>query len=362
MSDVPAGDVPNDAVPDDAVPVGAATEAPAPRARLWPGLLIWTLLCLLYVALEVVGLVDGLAFAVPLIAALVVARIVDEREVIRRIARFGVWGAAAFAAPVAVFVWRFRIGVPGLSWSTLDVALIAVMAGTVVCAVRPLRVACLRPLGLDPDSAVHAVSAVTAVLTIVTSVMLFGELQGQPDEAVPFHLTDSVVSVLSDGTMALAGIGFLLTRGLRAAMTRLDLRPIRLGQVAVAATLAGMFLVVVGLMEHLEALWLPQMHALENRFDYDFVGVPAWIGALLLSLSAGVGEELVFRGALQPRFGIVITSILFAAAHIQYQVPGIVMIFVVALGLGVIKQRTSTTFTVVVHVLYDIGAFFLPDF
>jgi hypothetical protein len=351
---------PDAAVPGDEMP--GVPEMPLPASPVWPGFLMWAAVCVLYLALEVTGLVDGLAVAVPLTAALVVARIVDERARARRVARVVMWTAAVLAMPLAVLVWRYRVAIPGLSWPALTTVLFAVMVGTVACAARPVRVGLLRPLGLDPDSAVHGVSAIAALLTIVTSVILFSELQEQPDEAVPFYLTDSLVSVLSDGSLALAGIGFLVTRGPRAALARLGLRPIRLRQVAIAAALAGMFLVVVGVMEHLEAIWLPQMHALEDRFDYDFVGVPAWVGALLLSLSAGVGEELVFRGALQPRFGIVITSMLFAAAHVQYQVPGIVMIFVVAVGLGIIRQRTSTTFTVVVHVLYDIGAFFVPDF
>jgi hypothetical protein len=44
---------------------------------------------------------------------------------------------------------------------------------------------------------------------------------------------------------------------------------------------------------------------------------------------------------------------------VQYQVPGIVMIFAVGLALGLLKQWTSTTFTVIVHVVYDLGAFLL---
>jgi len=36
---------------------------------------------------------------------------------------------------------------------------------------------------------------------------------------------------------------------------------------------------------------------------------------ILVSLCAGVGEEILFRGALQPIFGILITSIIFVAIH-----------------------------------------------
>ena len=36
---------------------------------------------------------------------------------------------------------------------------------------------------------------------------------------------------------------------------------------------------------------------------------------LLISLCAGVGEEMLFRGAVQPFLGIPITSVLFVAIH-----------------------------------------------
>lgn len=41
--------------------------------------------------------------------------------------------------------------------------------------------------------------------------------------------------------------------------------------------------------------------------------------------------------------------------------PVPLMIFLMGVGLGLLKQRTSTTFTACVHVVYDIGAFLLPD-
>jgi len=39
---------------------------------------------------------------------------------------------------------------------------------------------------------------------------------------------------------------------------------------------------------------------------------------LLLGLSAGIGEEITLRGALQPKLGLALTSLLFAALHVQY--------------------------------------------
>lgn len=40
-----------------------------------------------------------------------------------------------------------------------------------------------------------------------------------------------------------------------------------------------------------------------------------WSEIVFISLCAGVGEELLFRGVLQPLFGIVLTSFVFVAIH-----------------------------------------------
>jgi membrane protease YdiL (CAAX protease family) len=350
-------------IPEASAPAGGRRDrAPEAQAtRVWPGVLAWAAVCVGYLALEAFDVVEGLAPPVPLIAALVTARVVDEKSQARRVARVVAWIGVMVTLALAVAVWWSRTRVlMVLSPSTLAALLAAAGGAVAIGLIRRARTVLLRPLGLDPNSAVHAVVAVAAAATIVMSVVLFVELTDQVDEKVSFYPSDSLVSVLSDGALALAGVGFLLSRGPREALGRLDLKPIRVRQVAIAALLAVVFLGVVDVMERAESVWLPSLHALEDRFDYEFVGMPPVIGAVLLSLAAGVGEELVFRGALQPRLGIVATSVLFAAVHVQYQIPGMVMIFLVAVGLGIVKTRTSTTFTACVHVFYDMGTFFLP--
>jgi membrane protease YdiL (CAAX protease family) len=157
-------------------------------------------------------------------------------------------------------------------------------------------------------------------------------------------------------------VGLGLTRSWRASLARLDIRPLTVRQLGIALAVTVLFHLVIGLLEHLESVFLPSIHALEERFGYDFVGLPPWVAAVLTSIAAGVGEEVLFRGALQPRLGVVLTALLFGALHVQYQVPGMVMIVLMGIALGVLKNRTSTTFTACVHALYDIGAFLLPDF
>jgi uncharacterized protein len=321
------------------------------------GVVVWLLLSVVFVALDVSGWGDGLALPVPLIVALVTARALERT----RWAGDHPWRVAlavvAGCAVVAVLAWAFWLELFGLGPEETAVAALVVAAVTLLLLPARLRAVLLRPLGLEPGSAVHVVTVAAMVLTVLSSIVLFVELQDEPSASIPFHPTDSLISVATDLALALAGVGFLLTRDLKAVLARLDLRPIRLPQVGWAAVTALAFNIVVGVMEWTERLVLPSLHALEDRFDYDFVGLPPLVGAALVWVAAGVGEEILFRGALQPRIGIGLSAALFAILHVQYQIPGILMIFVVGVALGLVKQRTSTTFTIVVHVVYDLIAF-----
>ena len=77
---------------------------------------------------------------------------------------------------------------------------------------------------------------------------------------------------------------------------------------------------------------------------------------LVLGVSAGVGEEVLVRGALQPRVGLIWASLLFAAGHVQYTWFGMLTILALGVTLGLVRRSSNTTTAIVVHALYDIVA------
>jgi hypothetical protein len=82
--------------------------------------------------------------------------------------------------------------------------------------------------------------------------------------------------------------------------------------------------------------------------------------AVLISLVAGVTEELFFRGAVQPRFGLLLTAVFFTAVHVQYGLTlAALEVFGAALVLGWLRRRTNTTACILLHMLYDVGALFI---
>jgi membrane protease YdiL (CAAX protease family) len=76
--------------------------------------------------------------------------------------------------------------------------------------------------------------------------------------------------------------------------------------------------------------------------------------SLAISVVVAIGEEVFFRGALQPVFGIWLTSLFFAILHTQYTLtPATLLIFVTALAFGWLRQRYSTSSAIVAHFVYN---------
>jgi Type II CAAX prenyl endopeptidase Rce1-like len=158
--------------------------------------------------------------------------------------------------------------------------------------------------------------------------------------------------------VALAAVGFLLRRDLRATLERLGIQLPTRGHLGMVAAGLGALVLFNSSAEWIQHRFFPDLwthdHDLNERLTRG-LGVGK---VLMLGLTAGVGEEITLRGALQPRLGLVLTSLLFAALHVQYSWFGMLVIFILGLLLGIIRQRTSTTVAMTIHVVYDMLAVF----
>ena len=75
-----------------------------------------------------------------------------------------------------------------------------------------------------------------------------------------------------------------------------------------------------------------------------------------IAISAGVVEELFFRGLLQPRIGLVFSTALFAAAHLSYGQPFLLLgITVLSVVYGLlVRWRQSLWAAIAAHALFDL--------
>ena len=100
--------------------------------------------------------------------------------------------------------------------------------------------------------------------------------------------------------------------------------------------------------------------------NYQRLDLNGW-NPLWMALAAGVGEELLFRGALQPLLGIWITSVAFVLAHIRaYRLDALnrrvllqsLSIFVISVALGYIAIYAGLLSAIMMHAGMDaVGLF-----
>jgi membrane protease YdiL (CAAX protease family) len=156
---------------------------------------------------------------------------------------------------------------------------------------------------------------------------------------------------------ALVAAGYPLVRTFPQALHRLGVGRLSFVQVIVSIAIA---IGLVGLMQVLEPLisrfWTamnwPRTDdaALEDLFKFALSGA----GAVAIGITAGVCEELAFRGLLQPRLGLFLANLLFAAVHaFQYHWDALLLVFIIGFVCGLVRKWYNTTAAIIVHGLYD---------
>jgi membrane protease YdiL (CAAX protease family) len=156
--------------------------------------------------------------------------------------------------------------------------------------------------------------------------------------------------------MGLIGVGLGLRRGVKETAARLGLRwPswwMWLGVIGLVILLQALDFGVAAGWRALDPASYERIVRISERLFGSFMS--PW-GALAVGIAAGLSEETLFRGALQPRFGIVLTSLLFAVSHVQYGFsPATLVIFVIGLILGWLRKRSGLVACIALHALYNI--------
>jgi len=222
----------------------------------------------------------------------------------------------------------------------------------------PVRRWLARWIPINPASPLHATALAMGVYYTgfsILPILLVGGLEGLGSLPLGVSTVDILISGLSVMLFGILGVGFLMRRTGAETLKRLGLvlpKASHLG-LAVAAVLGFLAL-------DLSVTWLwhlldPEGYTLVGRVSLGLFGdITIW-KVLAIALSAGIGEEILFRGAVHPRFGLWLTAALFAAGHTQYGFsPAILEVFVVGVILGLIRNRANTTTCILVHVLYNL--------
>ncbi|HID87668.1 MAG TPA: CPBP family intramembrane metalloprotease [Anaerolineae bacterium] len=309
-----------------------------------------------------------LLFYLPFIAMVVLANYGEGR----RWARFLTYGLLILLnlliglVGLLFFLVQWAAGLPGvqmppeleaLNFLALGLASLGTAIVAFLPLLPPLRRWLARLIPIVPASCVHATALVFAIYLIGGSLATLWTIRFVVEAPEGVSLTPSLFwqQGLAFTLLGLAGVGIFLRRDLRGALDRLKLRGVPLPHWGLAAGATLLLLAFVWVVSFgWSRLWPQSYEEVERISELLFGEFLSPLGALTLGLSAGIGEELLFRGALQPRFGLILTTLLFTVAHTQYTVsPALLEIFVVGLVLGLLRDRASTTVCILVHAAYN---------
>lgn len=309
------------------------------------------------------------------------------------------WGKAASLVWLALLVGAGALGVVLLGVATLvtigdpagetpfmvapnaapmiTLLVLGALASVIIAAlgfIPAVRRTVSRFIPLDPNSFVHMVMLVTVVaLTLLCFLPL--PILGEPSLLTLINTASQSGTDLTNGRgdagqlrdtlyglvwlvpATVVAVGFGIKRDLRAALLRLGLVRPTLRQVLVGLGTAVLMVVAVALLSSgVDWLWgvmgWPTTDGEAVGELFDFAISP--IGAVVIGITAGLGEELAVRGVLQPRAGILLSNLFFTSLHaLQYNWDSLLIVFLVGLVLGLLRKRTNTTTSAIAHGTYD---------
>jgi membrane protease YdiL (CAAX protease family) len=218
-----------------------------------------------------------------------------------------------------------------------------------------------EPTDYDPQSPVH-LTAIVLSLSLVSYLLLGFVAQGgiagvaEGLEMTGVAPVELVLTALLWIMAAALGVGLGQRRDMAAARQRLGLRMPRRADVGIGIGVGlALWLAAIAFAIFWQMLTAPETFAEQNlAADQLARSIDSLLLVLLVSVGAAVSEEIFVRGALQPVFGIVLTSLFFTVLHAQYLfAPSMLLIFGVSLTLGWLRRRYSTSAAIIAHFVYN---------
>ena len=212
-----------------------------------------------------------------------------------------------------------------------------------------------RSGAFQPDASTNVVALVLAFILLA---LIFGS-QAFINEGLvagEINIEQLLLQAFIFLACAALGVGYPMRRNERQTFARLGLRlPERTDLLfGIGGGVALLIVVILG-----GILWqlfvTPESFAEQTAFAREFAAAFHNL-PLILALAAlsAVSEEVLFRGALQPIFGLGATSVFFALFHTQYgYTPSLLLLFIVGAGLGMLRQRYSASAAIIAHFTFN---------
>jgi uncharacterized protein len=242
----------------------------------------------------------------------------------------------------------------------VDLGIMATAVVAATLASKPVRERVARVMPIDPDSPVHAYALVLVVIVFGAQLatIVFADVLAVDQSLPALTPGDLAASEAPFLIMAFTGVGLFIRRDAAEAAERLGLSRPTWWQITIALAGAGAFFALIQTADGLSHAWTPQVASqVDKTTQHIFGGLDNPIGIAALAVLPGICEEILFRGALQPRIGLLATAVLFTSIHTQYGLSfDALSVLAVAIGLGLIRKYTNTTTSCVCHVTYNLLA------
>lgn len=269
-----------------------------------------------------------------------------------------VGGLDMVAAPFGVGILSPALGAQGRFAVDAGFIVTGVAAGGFVF--RPIRRDVAAFVPIDADNPVHALALALATVFFGTQVtfLAFTDVLAVDKASPPLSIIDLFWNETPFLVLGLAGVGLFMRRKVGAAAIRLGFVIPRWWQITLAFAVAGAFFGLATGSEALSHAWTPAIAKnVDATTQHLFGQLTDPVGIAAVALIPGICEELLFRGALQPRIGLVATALLFTAIHTQYGLSfDTAALFLIAVGLGLIRKYANTTASCTCHVSYNLLA------
>lgn len=169
--------------------------------------------------------------------------------------------------------------------------------------------------------------------------------------------------------LSFCGVGVFVSRKPKQCLSRLGITKVSAAQIGI-----GLLLVLFSFTY--DALWAIYTHnsggdlarklTNYNAGAFGVVGgfAPSVVLALATAIFAGMGEETLMRGALQPALGIIPAAVLHGVLHGQFSHAPIFILQIIGWStvMGIVRRYTNTTTTIIGHAGFNFVTTFLFAF
>lgn len=239
----------------------------------------------------------------------------------------------------------------------LAAILLLISLGFGLPMLKPFRrlLALVTPIDPDSPTDMTGLSVLLAILGLLIATAVLAPAPTSLEGVAP-GIFDLVLQAVVFVLIAYVTVGWRIIRTFEQATARLGITRPTWQSLGAAVGFTVLSLLTVIAVNILATIVQPELAETMSGLTEDLTAnFQHPLGALLLGIFAGAGEEALFRGALQPRYGIGLISIIFAMLHApQYGLNlSILGLFGVSVLLGLARRYFGTTTAMIAHAAYN---------